>query len=232
MKRFYSEVDVAQVDDGWQVTLDGRAVRTQLGSQQVVPSRAAAELLAGEWRAQGEEIDPRSFVYRDLADFAIDLVRPDRETTITKLLAYAATDTLCYRAEPDEPLWHRQQEIWEPILTACEARLGVMLERTSGIMHRPQSPECVLALRSRLESEDEFTLAALVTLASLAASLVVALAVLEEKEDAATLFAAANCEEDWQAEQWGWDEAAETDRAGRLQAFEKAAEFARMLKAA
>ena len=226
MRRFYKEVGVEQAEGDWRVTLDGRPIRTQKGGTQLVPTRAAAELLAAEWRAQGETIDPRSFVFRDLADLAIDVVRPDRDATIVKLLGYVETDTLCYRAEPDEPLWHRQQALWEPLVTACEASHGVRLERTSGIVHKPHGEATMAALRARLESEDDFTLAALLTLASLAASLVVGLAALGPDADPVSLYAAANAEEDWQAELWGWDHEAEATRALRLEAFEKAATFA------
>ena len=231
MKRFYDDVSLIEVGGGWQVMLDERALRTQGQRQpQIVPTRAAAELLAGEWRAQGEEIDPKSFVHRDLADFAIDMVRTDRDAAIAKLLDFAGTDTLCYRADPDEPLYQRQQEVWEPLVAACEARHGVRMERVSGIVHRAQSGETIAALRRRLEGEDDFTLAALLTLASLAASLVVPLAVLDDRADPVALFAAANAEEDWQAELWGWDHEAEKARKLKLEAFERAAEFARAVR--
>jgi len=231
MKRFYERVSVTQVEGAWQVSLDARPIRTQLGGQQLVPTQAMAELLAAEWRAQGEKIDPRSFVFRDLADFALDIIRPDRAAVIEKLLDYAGTDTLCYRADPDQPLYKRQQDLWEPLVKACEARHAIQFTRVSGIVHRVQSDETIAALRERLESEDDFTLAALLTNASLAASLIVPLAVLEDGADVPALFAAANAEEDWQAELWGWDTQAETVRAQRLEAFEKAAEFAAAARA-
>ena len=59
-------------------------------------------------------------------------------------------------------------------------------------------------------------------------SLPVALAALESSTDAEALFAAANCEQDWQAELWGWDSMAQDARAARLKAFRAAAEFARL----
>ena len=42
MKRFYKDVSVDEVDGGWQVSLDGRAIRTQ-GSKQ--PGRSPCFLL-------------------------------------------------------------------------------------------------------------------------------------------------------------------------------------------
>ncbi len=230
MKRFWKEVSVREAEGGWQVLLDGRPIKTQSGSPQVLPTQESADLVAGEFAAQGEEIDPRSFVYRDIADFAIDMVRKDSGSHIAKLLAYAETDTLCYRADPDDALFKRQEEVWEPLVEACDAAHGVKLERASGIVHRRQSDATVQALRKRLESEDDFTLAALAMLASLATSLVVALAVLEDGADVEALFAAANLEEDWQAELWGWDFDAENARRTRLEAFSQAARFAQAVR--
>ena len=139
MKRFWKQVTVGETDGGWRVLLDGRAIKSQGGgAPQVVPTRALAELLAAEWAAQGEEVDPSAFPFRDMADYAIDMVAGNRAETIAKLLRYAETDTLCYRADPDEPLWKRQQEVWEPLVAAFEAREGVHLERASGVLPKPQ----------------------------------------------------------------------------------------------
>jgi chaperone required for assembly of F1-ATPase len=227
MKRFYTDVAVGEVEGGFRVTLDSRAVKTQGGRPQIVPTRALAELLAREWAAQGQELDPNTFTFRDFADYAIDEVRQERADTLAALLAYAETDTLCYRADPDDPLYRRQLDLWDPLLTAAEARHGVQFARASGIVHRPQPPATLAALRETLEGENEFTLAALRSLASLAASLTVGLAALEPGADLPALFAAANAEEDWQAEQWGWEWTAEERRAGKLADFLKAAAFAR-----
>jgi chaperone required for assembly of F1-ATPase len=228
MKRFYKDVAVTEADGGFRVTLDGRPIRTQGGAAQVVPTRAVAEALADEWRAQSDELDPKSFILRDLADYAIDRVAPDPAASVARLLPYAETDTLCYRADPHEPLYRRQHALWEPLVQAFEARHGVRLERVSGIVHRPQPPETLARLSEVLATLDPFTLAALETLTSLAVSLTIGLLALEPDADPDALFAAANCEQDWQAEQWGWDAQAEEGRKLRLEAFRQAVRFARL----
>jgi chaperone required for assembly of F1-ATPase len=228
MKRFWKDVAVEPREAGFGVVLDGRPIKTQGGAAQVVPTLTLAEAMAEEWRAQGEEIDPKGFALRDLADFAIDHVVPDPAASAARLVPYGETDTLCYRADPEEPLYRRQLELWEPLLRAVEARHGVRLERVSGIVHRPQPPETLARLRTVLETLDPFTLAALETLTKIAASLTVGLLALEPGADADALFAAANCEQDWQAELWGWEWQAEEDRARRLATFRKAQEFARL----
>lgn len=227
MKRFYKQVAATQVTGGWQVTLDGRGIKTAAGKPQVVPSEALAMALAAEWAGQGEEIDPAAFVLRDMADHAIDVIAAERAAVIATLLRYAETDTLCYRAEPGEPLAERQDDVWEPLLKAAEARYDVHFERIGGIIHRPQPAATLKRLETVLAAHDPFVLAALNTLTTLAASLTIGLAALDDSADADRLWNAANLEEDWQAELWGKDYEALERRERRLGTFTRAIEFAR-----
>lgn len=228
MKRFYRTAEAVAVEGGWQVVLDGRKIRTQGGRPQVVPTKALADTMAAEWSAQGEEIDPAGFPIRDLADYAIDVVKPDPAAVAKSLLRFAETDTLCYRAEPDDAFGIRQRNVWEPLVTGLEARLGARFVRLAGVIHRPQPQATIDALHAAMAALDSFALAGLNTLASLAASLVVGLAALEPDADPDALFAASNLEEDWQAEFWGNDEAAQAVRARRLATFREAARFVRL----
>ena len=230
MKRFYKTVAVEPIDGGWRVTLDGRAIKTAGGRAQVVPTSALAEAMADEWLEQGETIDPTRFVLRDLADYAIDVVAPAPADVARSLLPYAETDTLCYRAEPDEALFERQAQVWEPLLIAAETRWHLRFDRISGVIHRAQPPETLARLEAVLAQETPFTLASLQTLASLAASLVVGLAALAPDADAETLWDAANLEEDWQAELWGKDDEALALRARRFAAFAAAMRFAELAR--
>ena len=230
MKRFYKDVGVGSDGGGWRVLLDGRAIKTVGGRPQVLPTRALAEALAEEWADQDEELDPARFILRDLADYAIDLVAEDRAGVIRSLVAFAGTDTLCYRAEPDEPLRERQEEIWEPYLHAAEQRWDVHFERIDGIMHRPQPAGTLARMDAVLAAESDHALAALNTLSSLAASLVIALAALADEADAEALWDAANLEEDWQASLWGKDAEALALRERRFAAFEAAMRFARLAR--
>ena len=182
MKRFYDAVDVRQEAGGWQVTLDGRGIRTVKGSQQVAPTETLARLMASEWDVQGEELDPAQFPFRDMADYAIDIVAPDPSAVADKVVTYGDTDTLLYRADPDEPLFARQQEVWEPLVSAFENRLGIELIRVSGIIHKSQSETALGTLRERLAGHDPFTLAPLEAMTSLAASLVVGLSAIDSEK--------------------------------------------------
>lgn len=228
MKRFYRDAIAAPSEGGWRVELDGRAIKTQGGRAQLVPTRALAEALAQEWVGQGEELDPALFALRDLADYALDVIAPDPAETVTALLGYAETDTLCYRAEPGDPLRQLQDRTWDPLLQAAEVRWNVRFERIDGVVHRPQPAATIAALEAVLTALDPFALAALRNTASLAASLVIGLAALEPDADAAALWDAANLEETWQAERWGSDAEAEARQARRRASFLTAVRFAEL----
>lgn len=222
MKRFYKEASIEQADGGWRAVLDGRGIRTAGGRAQIVPTEALAAALAAEWAGQGETIEASTFRFRDLADFAIDAIAGNHDAVIAELVPYAETDTLCYRADPDEALYKRQTEIWEPLLSAFEARLGVRFTRVSGIMHKPQPAATLARLRTELEACDDFQLAALKMLSSLSASLVIALEAIRPDADADVLWKAAELEADWQVELWGEDWEATELRVTRFAAFKLA----------
>lgn len=219
MRRFYKQVDVAAADGGWQVTLDGRGVRTVKGLPQIVPTEALAGALAAEWDAQGEKIVAQSLPLRDMTDYALDIVAPDQAAIVEKIVAYGDTDTLLYRADPDEPLYARQQEVWEPIVAGFEKLHGISYVRVSGIIHREQDAATLDKLRELVALQSPFAMASLEAMASLAASLLVGLNALDPDADGEALWQAASLEEEWQAEQWGREEEAEERRVKRQSDF-------------
>jgi len=225
VKRFYKDVATTELEGGWQVLLDNRPIKSVGGRPQLLPTRALAELLAAEWAAQGEEISAGSFILKDMADYAIDVVGTDRDVAIRQLLPYGETDTLCYRAEPHDPLRQEQDRLWEPLLTAAEQRFDVRFERISGVIHRPQPAGTLLGLETVLAEQDDFALAGLRSLAGLAASLVIGLTALEDGSDIDALWNAAHLEEIWQAERWGLDAEAASLHARRRETFVAAARF-------
>lgn len=234
IRRFYTEVTLGDVPGGWQVLLDKRGVKTVGGAAQVAPTRALGEALAAEWRRQGEQIDPASLPLRDMADYAIDMVAPDPARVADGLMAYAETDTLCYRADPGTPLHAHQQAVWEPLLTRLEAAHGIALVRVSGILHHPQPPAALAVLRARLGRIDPFALAGVEAMTTLAASLMIALAALDAagEEEPLALWRAVCLEEEWQADLWGRDEEAEQRRVRREADFLRACGFAKLARAA
>ncbi len=225
MKRFWTEVSVEERPDGFGIALDGRAVRTPARADLVVPSRGLAEAMAEEWRAAGEEVDPRAMPLTGLANAAIDRVATDPEAFAASLANYAEGDLLCYRAEGPSSLVARQAEMWDALLDWARRRYDVDFACTAGISHVPQAQATVARLAHAVAVLDPLRMAGLSPLVTIGGSLVAALAVLEEAVPPETAWEAVSLDDRWQLEQWGADAEAEKALDGRRRDFLAASRF-------
>jgi chaperone required for assembly of F1-ATPase len=212
VKRFYENVTVAA---DHRILLDGKVIKTPAKADLRAPTRALAEAIAQEWREQGAEIWPATMFLTKLANTAIDRVEPLREAFLRELADYARSDLLCYRANEPAALAARQQERWDPLLDWARSRFGASLKVTHGVRPVLQSDEDIATLTSHLLTFDRWRLAALQSATTLTGSLILALAVAEERLDAAEAFALSRIDETFQAENWGRDAEAE-ERTQRL----------------
>ena len=223
MKRFYKDVSVAEEGSAWRVLLDGRAIKSKAGHALEVPTRALAEAIAEEWRAQGETVAPQDMHLTRLAFAVLDGVRAERHRVAEHALSYGRTDLVSYRAEQPQELIERQARAWDPLLDWSAERFGAHLSVAHGITHVAQSEDAVAALERAIAAHEDFALAALHSAATITGSLILALALSEQRLDAEQAFAAATVDEAYQAEKWGRDAEAEA-RLKRLAAELSAAE--------
>ena len=93
-KRFYKSVALATNEGGFSVQLDGRDLRSPAGRLLNLPKSALARVIADEWQAQSDEIDPSSMPLFSLAVTVVDRVIPQRDQIIAELLAYGGNDLL------------------------------------------------------------------------------------------------------------------------------------------
>jgi chaperone required for assembly of F1-ATPase len=229
MKRFYTSASIRRADDGYEILLDRRPVKTPARNSLRVPNESLAQAIAAEWEAQGEEIAPLAMPLTGLANAAIDRVAPDPESFAAGLSLYGESDLLCYRAEEPVPLVQRQSELWDPLLAWARQRFGVDFETVCGIIHRAQPSETLEMLRRAVAARGAFELAALSPLVTISGSLLIALALAEDAISLDAAWTAANLDEAWQAEQWGEDSEAAAVREARLQDFEAAYQFLELL---
>jgi chaperone required for assembly of F1-ATPase len=222
MKRFWTDV---AIDADRVVTLDGRPVRTPARVPLALPTDALAELVAAEWRAVPDRIDPRAMPLTSLANAAIDRIALDPAAFAAGLAAYGDSDLLYYRTESPDPLVARQVAAWDPWLDWARTRYDVHFETTAGIVHRAQPPATLARLAEAVTARDAFHLAGLSPVVTITGSLVLALALIERAGDVDTLWAAAHVDEAWQAELWGEDTLATQALANKRREFDAAAAF-------
>lgn len=215
-KRFYSQVEVAEADDGFRVLLDGKPVRTPGRAFLALPTEAAARLVAEEFEAQGETLDIPSMAVLRLANTALDGVAQDTQAVLEDILRYASCDLVCYRADGPDGLVARQAECWDPVVDWARATLSARMVLAEGVMHVDQPREAIAAIGVHLNARrDPFRLAALHVMTSLTGSALLALAVDLGEVSAEEAWTAAHVDEDWNIEQWGEDAEARAMRLAR-----------------
>ncbi|HEX8660736.1 MAG TPA: ATP12 family protein [Brevundimonas sp.] len=215
LKRFWTTADVKQVETGWAVTLDGRTPKTPAHAQLILPTEAAARLVAEEWAAQGEFIDPATMPATRLASTAIDRVSQAREPVAEEIAAFAGSDLLCYLADHPTSLAVEQAREWTPWRDWAAVELGVHLEPAEGVIHRAQDPAAIARVQELALRLDDFALTGLATAVPLLGSAVLGLAVQRGVLSGEAAFELSRLDEAFQERQWGVDEEAAERTAGR-----------------
>ena len=215
-KRFYKAVGIDATEAGHAVLLDGRPVRTPAKQALAVPTRAVAELLAAEWDAQKEVIDPATMPVTRLANTAIDGVAQDIRGVFDDILNFAGTDLLCYRASEPVELVQRQAEQWDPVIGWAAEQLGARFILAEGVVHQAQPRAAINAVAEALRAHaTPLGLACLHMITSLTGSALIAIAFAEKRLTAEQAWSLAHLDEDWQIEHWGTDEEAFQRRENR-----------------
>ncbi len=225
-KRFYESATVAAEDDGFAVQLDGKPIRTPAKRLLALPTPDLAELIAAEWNAQDDDIDPLVMPVTRLVNTAIDGIALDPQAVKEDIMRFAGTDLLCYRADAPETLVRRQTELWDPVIDWAHGSLGARLMLAEGVVHVEQPREAIAAIGVHIATYDQpIALASLHSFTSLTGSALLALAVAKRELTAGEAWTAAHVDEDWNIGQWGEDSEAAARRAyrwGEMQAADRA----------
>ena len=199
-KRFYKSVLLA--DDYLSIQLDGQFLRSPAGSLLRLPTMSLASVIADEWRAQGDDIDPATLPLFSLAVTVVDRVIPQRDAIIAELSAYGGNDLLCYRDDHDD-LARRQQDQWQPWLDDLAENRDITLQTVTGIM--PICQPDAAKFPPLISAYDDWRLGMLHRATTLSGSLVLGLGFVDMVIDDERMFKLAFLDELWQNEKWGTD---------------------------
>lgn len=214
-KRFWTDVTISPDTDGFAVELDGRRVSTPAKTTLILPTQAAAQLVADEWSAVDGELDPATMPATRWANSAVDKVVPQHAAVAAMLAEYGGSDLLCYRADGPKGLQAAQSSAWDAPLAWAAKALNAPLKVTEGLAPIQQPEASLKNLSAVLHAYDPFTLAAVHDVITLTGSLILGLSVSEGAMKVEAAWAASRVDEDWQISQWGTDEEAESLAAAK-----------------
>ena len=205
----YNSSDDDDDDDDWfGVMLDGKIIKTPLGTNLAVPSHVLAWAIAAEWDFQKKLLQPAQMPLMTLCCTAMDQVSRQPESYKEQILRYLSTDTTCYLADPSEDriLHNKQQQAWTGLHDYCQALLqarpslamgtteGVIMSRSrravvsqrtrqQGGSGLPHPPELILRAKQWVDTLDAWHLTALHSVASDSKSFLVGMALVLSSYD-------------------------------------------------
>jgi chaperone required for assembly of F1-ATPase len=230
-KRFYKNVDIARIDAGFTVTLDGRQVRTPGRKIPVaVPSETIAQAMASEWDAQGTHIDPTIMPTVRLINSAVESGEDSIPAFRAEIGKFASNDLLLYRADAPHELVESQERHWDGALVKLARHFDVAFQPTIGIIHQSQPATTLAKLDAALEGQGLLSLTALVSITGITGSGLLAIALLHGLLTPEEVWTAAHVDEDHQIRLWGEDEEATTRRAVRKVDFDTAVALVEALR--
>lgn len=216
--------------DGYAVQRDGMGINTPAGILLKLPTKALAEAIAGEWRAQGEKLKPETMPCMQLAATALDIIAGKKNEIAASLAAYAESDLLCHRAEEPPELAEQQKKIWQPWLDWAAGRYGARLNAGHGVMPVAQPAASLQALRKVVAANDPFHLAGLQQAVGITGSLILGLALAEGQATAAELFEVSELDALYQMKKWGEDPVTVARHDGARRELEIAEKWFSLLK--
>jgi len=203
-KRFYRDIDVVKSNEGYQISLDGKYhVRTPLKNLLVLPTEKLANAVAVEWDTQKKNITFAVMPLTSLCFKATDQPIPSSDL-IEDMLEFLRTDTVCYRAPPEEDQLHSmEKERWDPLTEWFSEHFHVHLSLTTDITLTPQPEQTICRVRDHLVGQHPWTIPAYHQSTASMKSMVIALALLDGGLSAEEAIACASLESDFQIDRWG-----------------------------
>ncbi|ORZ31044.1 hypothetical protein BCR44DRAFT_55773 [Catenaria anguillulae PL171] len=207
LKKFWRAVTLRQDEDGFQVLLDGRVVKTPQGTPLSIPKSQPmiAHLVSAEWESQQKLLRAFSLPLTSLLVRAKDdFSDPDvRKESIDKLMKFLQTDATCFHEEFPEELVRLQQAHWDPLLDWARTHFSVAIHTTNSLLGTRQPDHTSATLRTHIEQYSPLQLAAFEKAVLTSKSFLIGLALTERVISAQQAADAARVEVQAQIDRWG-----------------------------
>lgn len=212
--RFYEHVTVGSSTDtsGWEVLLDNRALYTPGGKRCVLPTEAAAHLVASEWESQSARVLFEEMPISSLVIQTVDLVSHDvqnRRAVEAETLKFLATDCTVFVRPGDDAssqaLRDAQLAAFRPIHGQLETYYSLPSRiQVSNTLQPPVQPRATRdILAGILTRKSVWGLSCLFCATRNLKSYLLGIALMDDLIQAGTAMDAASVEERFQVQRWG-----------------------------
>ncbi|XP_050438101.1 ATP synthase mitochondrial F1 complex assembly factor 2 [Adelges cooleyi] len=132
--KFYDTTNIVENNGSYGVLLDNSKLKTPLGNEMIINSKALALAVAEEWHLQQKTIQTDSMHLTKLCFLAVDNPSKLSEKDVVKeILSYLETDTVFFIPDTDEELEIVLKEKWMPLINQFNKYFETDLIPSKGI---------------------------------------------------------------------------------------------------
>ena len=203
------KIDIVQSKKGkYLLTINNKSLKTPDGNTIELPSMKLAKILLKDYESSFKS-KPLNIVRPiKITNTAIDKIKPNNIFYINEITDNLNNDMICYFANSPVELVDLQNKDWLPLINYMKSSYNIELIYTSKLFSINQKPDSLLKLKNILNEINIFKLSAIYTLSQITKSIIISLALVNNKISAKKAFENSNLEELYQITKWGKDEEA------------------------
>ena len=203
------KIDIVQSRKGkYLLTINNKSLKTPDGNIIELPSMKLAKILLKDYESSFKS-KPLNIVRPiKITNTAIDKIKPNNIFYINEITDNLNNDMICYFANSPVELVDLQNKDWLPLINYMKSSYNIELIYTSKLFSINQKPDSLLKLKNILNEINIFKLSAIYTLSQITKSIIISLALVNNKISAKKAFENSNLEELYQISKWGKDEEA------------------------
>ena len=203
------KIDIVQSRKGkYLLTINNKSLKTPDGNTIELPSMKLAKILLKDYESSFKS-KPLNIVRPiKITNTAIDKIKPNNIFYINEITDNLNNDMICYFANSPVELVDLQNKDWLPLINYMKSSYNIELIYTSKLFSINQKPDSLLKLKNILNEINIFKLSAIYTLSQITKSIIISLALVNNKISAKKAFENSNLEELYQISKWGKDEEA------------------------
>jgi len=203
------KIDIVQSKKGkYLLNINNKSLKTPDGNIIELPSMKLAKILLKDYESSFKS-KPLNIVRPiKITNTAIDKIKPNNIFYINEITDNLNNDMICYFANSPVELVDLQNKEWLPLINYMKSSYNIELIYTSKLFSINQKPDSLLKLKNILNEINIFKLSAIYTLSQITKSIIISLALVNNKISAKKAFENSNLEELYQISKWGKDEEA------------------------
>ncbi len=203
------KIDIIQSKKGkYLLYINNKSLKTPDGNIIELPSMKLAKILLKDYESSFKS-KPLNIVRPiKITNTAIDKIKPNNIFYINEITDNLNNDMICYFANSPVELVDLQNKEWLPLINYMKSSYNIELIYTSKLFSINQKPDSLLKLKNLLNEINIFKLSAIYTLSQITKSIIISLALVNNKISAKKAFENSNLEELYQISKWGKDEEA------------------------